>query len=477
MKNVSLNAWYRASLGMAGALLLHACAPGQDQPTPTTGIDASRYVAVGDSYTAGLSAGGVTLASQQYAYPNLLAQQLGRANANATFTQPLFEAGSGSGYLSLVDLPATGLPRVRRVPGQAVLRAVINPTACGGPDTVRLLTRSASSASLPQNLGVPGLQLGQLETAGLGNATNATPGGAFNPYFERLLPAADSRTYLQTITAASSSATFFTYFIGLDDLLPFVRSGGQCGGLDDDSPAKRNLLSSTMRQNAKKILDVLAAGGRPGIIARLPSLTNLPLLRLGRGIELQGRLQSAANDTAKVYIQAPFPTFALPPRAITNEDYVLANAISRLGKLTSVVIGTTTLMLPYGRDIRNPVRDEDVLDSRELSFAAGILNNYNTELERLATEVYKQPVISASDTKRTLDTNIAFPNYVGESISVAGVVYSAEPVRGNFFSLDYYSLTPRGNALLANAFITAINRAYKANIPAIDANSLPTAAQ
>jgi hypothetical protein len=50
-------------------------------------------------------------------------------------------------------------------------------------------------------------------------------------------------------------------------------------------------------------------------------------------------------------------------------------------------------------------------------------------------------------------------------------------VRGNFFSLDYYSLTPRGNDLLANTFIAAINKAYRSNIPAIDVNSLPTTAQ
>lgn len=469
MKNVSLNAWCRAGLGMAGALLLHACAPGQDQPIPTTGIDASRYVAVGDSYTAGLSAGGVTLASQQYAYPNLLAQQLGRANGSATFTQPLFDAGSGSGYLALVDLPANGLPRVRRVAGQAVQRSVINPAACGGPDTVRLLTRSASAATLPQNLGVPGLQLSQLETAGLGNAANATPGGAFNPYFERLLPAADSRSYLQTITAASSSATFFTYFIGLDNLLPYLRSGGECG------PVPNTTLTNLLKANAKKVLDVLTANGRPGIIAKLPALTNLPLLRLGKGLSLQTRLQASFGDTARVYIESPI-NFG-PAQAITDDDYVLATTLPRIGQRTAVVVNGTTMMLPYGRDIRNPLRDADVVDKDELSRATVTLNAYNNELDRLASVVYKLPVVNTANGQSTLDTNSAFPNYVGESISVAGVVYSAEPVRGNFFSLDYYSLTPRGNALLANAFITAINRAYKANIPAIDANSLPTSAQ
>ncbi|WP_426059568.1 hypothetical protein [Hymenobacter sp. B1770] len=43
--------------------------------------------------------------------------------------------------------------------------------------------------------------------------------------------------------------------------------------------------------------------------------------------------------------------------------------------------------------------------------------------------------------------------------------------------MDYYSLTPRGNSLLANTFIAAFNKAYRANVPALDVNSLPTAAR
>ena len=81
----------------------------------------------------------------------------------------------------LVDLPATGLPVVRRMAGQAVPRDIISPAACGEPDTVRLLTRSATAATLPQNLGVPGLHLTQVEPAGLGNAARASPAARSTP--------------------------------------------------------------------------------------------------------------------------------------------------------------------------------------------------------------------------------------------------------------------------------------------------------
>ncbi|GAB3850554.1 hypothetical protein GCM10028822_16080 [Hymenobacter terrigena] len=474
MKHFSFTLSGRAGLVAATALLLTACAPAQDTPTPaaTTGLDLSRYLAVGDTYTAGVSAGGLTRASQQYSFPNLLAQQFALASGGGTFSQPLLEAGSGSGYLDFVDFTASGLVRSRRVAGQAVRgSAIITPGNCGNPDTTRLLVRSATASALPQNLGVPGLTLAQVATAGLGNEANARPGVAFNPYFERLLPAADNRTYLQAVTDAAATATFFTYFQGLDDLMPYVRSGGQCGA----NPATLPSIS-TMRTNAGLVIARLVAKGQRGVIMQLPPLTSLPFLRAGQGLNLEARLQASFGDTARIYIEDPINLG--PPVHITNNDYVLAPALARIGRPTAVVVNGTTLMLPYGRDIRNPIRDADVLDkSREFDLIDGVRKDYNNYLNDLAGITYKLPILTPATNKSTLDTDVLLFNQVAGIIAVGGVQYSPELVRGNFFSLDYYSLTPRGNGLLANAIIAALNRAYRTQIPAIDVNRLPATAQ
>lgn len=479
MKNFCLNSGRAAGfIAAATTLLLTACAPGQDTPTPVANLNVASYLAVGDSYTAGISAGGLTHNSQEYSFPNQLAKQF-QAFSGGTFTQPVID-GTGSGYLSFLDVSPVGYVRSRRVAGQAVRGTVINPNACIGPDTVRLLTRSATAGTLPQNLGIPGLLLSQIATANLGNQSNATPGGTFNPYFERLLPAADNRTYLQAVTTASSSATFFTFFQGLDDLMPYIRSGGTCGSVG-------NTFVNQMKTNAKRVLDVLTAGGRPGIIAKLPDVTTLPLLSLGQGDKLQARLRVAFGDTASLYVVTP----AGDGRHITGGDYVLATAISHIGQLMPVQVGSSTVMLPYGRNIRNPVRDADVLDADiEMTVLIAAVNNYNSAdpranpavptvpgLEYLANNTYKLPVISTSTNESALNINNVLFSQVDGIISVGGVQYSGEPIRGGFFSVDYYSLTPRGNGLMANAFITAINRAYRTNIPAIDVNKLPTAAQ
>ena len=235
---------YFALVVLSALAGLTGCAPGQDNPGPSVGrFDASSYVAVGDSYSSGYSNGRLTRTGQSTSYPALLARQVRLAGAGAAFPQALLPEGSPAAYAG--------------------------PT-CSGPQTVPQF--GARAAALPQDLTLPGLRLADVETAGYGNA--ATP--AFNPYFERLLPVAnDNRTYLQAVTAAAQSATFFTYFLGLDDLLPFVRSGGEC-----------YVPSTTvLNTNARKTLDVLTAGGHQGMIARLPALSNLPLLRLGRGLE------------------------------------------------------------------------------------------------------------------------------------------------------------------------------------------------
>jgi hypothetical protein len=46
---------------------------------------------------------------------------------------------------------------------------------------------------------------------------------------------------------------------------------------------------------------------------------------------------------------------------------------------------------------------------------------------------------------------------------------SAKFVSGGAYSLDGVHFNPRGNALLANEFIQAINQKYKARIPMLNA--------
>lgn len=447
-----------AVLPLAFGGLLAGCTPDQAEPTPTAGtLDVAKYLAVGDGYTAGISDGGLTATSQQYAYPALLAQQFIRINPPATFTQALLPAGTGTGYLTLRGIDALGLPQTARVTkGRAVRGSYIaNPAACGGADTTFLYARAPASA-LSQNLGVPGLGLTQVEVVGLGNTANQSRTGTFNPYFERLLPTNDNRTYLQTVTDASANATFFTFFMGLGDALPYILNGGECG----TAPS-----SSLLNANAKKVLDRLTANGRKGVIALLPTIQNLPVLRLGGKDGIRGTL-TQGNSPDSIYVRSSIANIVRP---IDAGDFILPAGLSRLGTAEQVTLPNGTVVTArYGLSKRNPIVRRDVLDYTEFSRVNSPLLALNTELKRLADKVYLLPTVD-------LENELFFQ--VNKRISVNGVEYSSEPVRGNFFSLDLYSLTPRGNALLANAFIKSINSSYQANIPFVDPNSLPTTAR
>jgi hypothetical protein len=450
----------RAALpALTGTLMLAGCSPEQSVPAPNAAaIDLSSYLAVGDNYTAGYSDGGLTLTGQQYSIPALLDQQFAQATGRtSTFTQPLFPAGAGTGYLQLRTLDANGQPLTNRVTaGRTTINSFINTAACGGgTDTVFQYQRATNT--LPQNLGVPFMRLSQIELSGLGNQTNLRRADQFNPFLERLLPANDSRTYLQLVTDASAKATFFTFFMGLGDALPYVLTGGDCAAA---------LPNSGINTAAKKILDKLTAGGRPGIICLAPdNLNQLPLV--GRGSDARVRTLIGPNDT--VFVRT-FPANAV--RAMDPRDYLLPNALAQLGVAQTVQLpGGGTASLRYGLDKRNPITRRDVLDQAEYTRVNPAITALNTELIRLADQVYKIPVINRGQ------NGVNVYNQIASGFSVNGVKYTDAPVRGNFYSLDQYSLTPRGNGIMTNAIIREINRFYGASIPLLDPNTLPTAAK
>lgn len=432
---------WSALAGLAG------CAPSQDIPSPSAGsFDASSYVAVGDGYGSGYAEGVLTRIGQRNSYPALLARQLRLAGAEAAFSQALLTEGSPAAYTD---------PR------------------CSGPQTVPQFAPRATALS--QDLTVPGLRLADTETVDYGNAARPT---VFNPFFERLLPTPNaSTTYLQAVTAVAPTTTFFTYFAGLDDILPYLRSGGTCGGLP---------TASTINTRAEHLLDQLTAGGRRGIIAQLPPLVQVktvdgviikiltfPLLRPAEAVQQQ--FQTPA-DSALLYFTNSNPVFGVEP--VNAGQFVLTKAVARIGRLTPVVVNGVTLQLPYGRDLRNPLVNADVLDADESRAAESLISDYNTSLRSLATTKYRLPTVERSDKNATtLNLSNAVFGKVAGGLSIAGVQYSAVPGSGGIFSSDLYSFTPRGNGLLANAFINALNVAYDANIPLVDINTLPTTAQ
>ena len=83
------------------SILFYGCEPQLDVPSPTLGTSAdfSKYVAIGNSLTAGYADGGLYLEAQEQSFPSIIAGQINKIQP-ITFTQPMVP-GSGSGHLKL----------------------------------------------------------------------------------------------------------------------------------------------------------------------------------------------------------------------------------------------------------------------------------------------------------------------------------------------------------------------------------------
>ena len=185
-----------------GLVWLAACKPDINTPKPSRGsADFSRYIAVGNSLTAGYADDGLYLAGQLVSYPSIIAQQM-QAVGGGTFTQPLFSTSqaNGSGYLQLTGFTAAGTPITTPVTTNLAIRGILPVPGFGN---VTLYTKYTGELN---NYGVPGIKLLNITYAPYGN---------LNGYFERLLPGnapTNTTTYLSFITA--KPFTFFSNWLG-----------------------------------------------------------------------------------------------------------------------------------------------------------------------------------------------------------------------------------------------------------------------
>ncbi len=415
-----------AALGLAGAALL-GCEPQLDAPAPARGTaDFSRYVAVGNSLTAGYTNDGLYNEGQAVAYPNLIAQQM-KLVGGGDFAQPTFSEAqkNGSGYLTFTGFNALGLPQLSRVTTELAI------TGLGLDGRTPLLAPYQGPLN---NLGVPGVRVSDILTPGYG--LNNPIG--FNPYFQRLLPAtlpAGAQSYLQFVSA--SNPTFFTCWLGNNDVLGFALSGGTV-------PVTP---SAAFAANYGRLIDSLTVRGATGAVANISDITTIPFLNTVTLASIRRATANTPLANAPLFIRTRGEV-----RAATAEDLIA---------LTADSIGVPNAAgQPKGFHPNYPLNHEEVLDRDEVVLATATVTEYN----RIIREVADREGLAL------MDANALLKSVQG------GQVYNGAPVNtafisGGLFSLDGVHLTPRGNAITANEFIKAINAKYGSTIPQVDVNN------
>lgn len=287
--------------------------------------------------------------------------------------------------------------------------SVLLPVAAGGMPDEGSLGNIYGDEGPFHNFGIPEARISQLF-----DPLNTTS-GSFNKYFSRFA-SSSATTVLSDVLA--SNATFFSLWTGKSDILHFAMSGGTTSPI---------IEPDQFRSYLNVLLTQLRSMTMLGVVANIPHVLS-------------------------------YPYFShIDPQGLWVTDTTHAN-----GKRTT--LPGELILLPAGEQIKcqglgsenNPVPLHLYLSIEEVNIIKNRVNSFNT-------------IIS----ERVAHYNLAFADIhslfaeVNEGIAVDGVSVNFEFIFGGYFSLDGVNTSRRGNALIANAFINAINSRYKSAVPRV----------
>ena len=428
---------YRYILFISLIGLLFACQPELDDYSPSKGsADFSTYVAIGNSLTAGYADGSLYRSAQLNSFPSILAQQF-EVVGGGEFVQPLMEGEYGI------------------LPGKKVLGYSQNcsgETTFGPVDDIGQLEDIAPIGYSVNNLGVPGAKVLHLVYPGFGNIANL-PIGAANPYYVRF--AKDPATSSVLLDAISMNPTFFSLWIGNNDVLGYAAGGGTGDWITDQD---------TLKGTIDYIVQNLIANGAKGVIANLPDIMNAPFFKFmqtqipynGLVLVRQGQVDSLNFAYQQLGI-----TFSLGQNPFIVED---AAGSPRQMKATDIFLLTlpTDSLKCYGYGSAVAIPHKYILDEDEIEKVNNAIAGYNVSIKDIAT-TYNLAFVDINSYMKEVEKGVIYD----------GVKFSTEYITGNAFSLDGIHLTQQGYALVANQFILAINNTYGATVPLVSVANYP----
>ena len=424
--------------------LIMSCKPNIKTPSANKGqVDASRFVAIGNSITSGYADGALYFEGQQNSFVNIIAQQF-KLIGGGEFKQPLMNAGSvgvgsdGNAALKL-DFATDCL-------GATSLMPV--PTATAG-DVAALNTSVYASQGPFNNMGVPGAKVITALAPGFGNP--ALGAGNFNPFFYRM--AANPATSSMLSDAVAMNPTFFSVFLGNNDVLAYALAGGESDAITPSAGA----IGVGFDASLNSIINALTANGANGVIGNVPDITSLPYFTT---IPYNGlALRQGQADSLNTAMGGLFP-FHAGNNAFVIEDsavpYIGARQINA-GELILLDVPLDKIKC-HGMGTLTPIPAKYILTAGEITKIQAAISAYNATIQTIA------------DAKglALVDVN-GFLKSTQKGIVYNGVALNANFVTGGAFSLDGLHLNPIGQALLANEFIKAINAKYGSTVPQVDA--------
>jgi len=476
----------------------------------------TKYVALGDSFAAGYSDNALFKKGQENSYPNILAQQFVAAGGGA-FTQPLMNDNIGGLLLGGNVIAGTRL--YFDGPTQTPVNVVGKPTT----EVTAHLTGTFN------NLGVPGAKSYHLLAAGYGNVAGVAAGLA-NPYYARFSSTATSTVLGDGV---AQDPTFFSLFIGGNDVLGYATSGGtgkdQTGNPNPATYGASDITDPAVFANVyANLATALTAKGAKGVVANLPYITTLPHFTtvpynpltakvIGKNNEavgvatikalntqLYGPLKQAltafnAGDRINLLSETGASPLLIKDESLTDLRVQLTAAFTptlgaqnaafygavfgqaRQAKATDLVvlttrpdIGTAPTAANSGIGIAPPAPLNAFGISYPLQDKHVLIPTEIAEIKK-ATDAYNVTIEAVAKEKGLafVDTRATMTQLANGGIRFGNFVMSSSFATGGAFSLDGVHPSARGYGLIANIFIDAINAQYGSTLRHVDLGVYP----
>lgn len=452
----------------------------------------SKFVAVGDSYSAGFSDNALFIEGQKGSFVNIMAQQFALVGGGE-FKIPLTSDNFGGFKINGTQITGTRL-----------FFNGVAPTPVPGTPTTEILNPAVAAAGPYNNAAVPGAKSFHLLSPSYGSAAGIALGTA-NPFYVRFAPNATTSVLGY---AMAQTPTFFSLWIGGNDVLGYALSGG-----DGTNPITPSAGAAGVGFDATydALVNTLTSAGAKGVTGNIPYVYTIPhftfvatnpvplvaaqvaqlnplfgamnsmLAAAGQPARFQTLTASSTNpllisdemqayDATTLYTTAfqgaPFNYPAATAgflgalygkarhasNATATRDYIV---LSQAGSIGTNKAGYPPTNSTIG--VTYPMEDNATVTASEAGLLKTATDAYNVKIKAKAMEKGLAFV----------DINALMIQLANGGISANGYNVTDKFVTGGGFSLDGVHVSPRGYALFANKFIEAINTTYKSNLKGV----------
>lgn len=439
-----------------------ACKPSVkvDKPVSAGNAVFTNYLAIGAGYTAGAADSSIYVSSQVNSFPQRLFEQFGTVAGNSAakgpFIQPLLV--SDAGYPGLKLVLGTVMDTCQ---GTSSLMPVTFPGSLVAADGNPYV--SPANHGQINNIGVPYLRVADFDVAGY---------SFLNPFAKRFYQningtPEDELAYM----VRNLYPTFFTFWLGQEDILGYALAGGQGignidtghanplgGGLYNPSDITPRTVFESLYDTA---LNMAMSNGASGALINIPDITAMPFFT---AIPINGlylTTDSAVNHLDSIWRgklpQDPVFHLGYNNFIVQANDGLVRQAVpGELVLLTTPIANITC----YGWGSTTAIPSKYVLTTDELQFIRTAITQFNGFILQ-ESQKYHLAYVDMNTYLGTLTPGMPYN----------GINYTAAFVSGGTYSLDGLNFTQRGYALVANEILSTINAYYHSTLPLTNANA------